>query len=325
MMNVYAGYVKEENILLQSSSGGLFTAICMVTAELEKGEWYFAGAVWNEDYSSVVHIVSRDVHCLEKMRVSKYIQSNKGTIYIQIKKLLEEGKKVLFSGTPCEVAGLYAYLGKRYPGLITVDFVCKGPGSPKLYQDYLDFLMKKKKKQKITGVNMRYKWPTLDCWIPQFMKIDFEEGSYIKEFYHTEFGQAFRLLQRPSCGECRFRKEGHLSDIVIGDYHGTGKKSKYYNHLGTSILLVNTSAGKEIADKMLQRKDLVNLYQVSLDEAMEANGGVVYPYREKFVADVRRYGMVKAVHRAVGVKDRLKFIMPSRISRILMHLKRSNK
>lgn len=137
--NKYIGINKDRNVQLNSSSGGAFTAIA---ESLGNGNTIFCGAKFNSQMM-VVHGWTNDVKQLAQFRKSKYVQSKTDVIYKQIKEFLEAGKRVVFSGTPCQVAGLYASLGKSYEELFTIDLICTGVSSPGLFQKYVNMLQKK--------------------------------------------------------------------------------------------------------------------------------------------------------------------------------------
>ena len=128
---VYASVINNRGILENSSSGGVFSALA--NAVIEDGGVVF-GAGWTDDFS-VEHTFADNKNDLKKLRGSKYVQSLTGTTFREVKKLLTEGKTVCFSGTPCQISGLKAYLGKDYQNLFTVDIICHGVPSMKMLKD----------------------------------------------------------------------------------------------------------------------------------------------------------------------------------------------
>ena len=136
-LDSYAGYIKNEKILKNSASGGMFSLIVDAFYARTNGTGYVDGVVWTDDYTNAIHVVSTEKAIVDRMRSSKYIQSYKGNIYSQIKILLERGEYVLFSGTPCEAAGLKSYLNKEYEKLYVVDIVCQGPTSPSAMNQFM--------------------------------------------------------------------------------------------------------------------------------------------------------------------------------------------
>ena len=130
--DIYA-FSAEEKLLYDSSSGGIFTFLAENV--LKKGG-YVAGAAYDDKFR-VNHIIIHDIEELDLLRRSKYLQSSTGDTFQRVKELLEEGRYVLYSGCPCQIAGLLRFLGKDYDKLYTVDVLCHGIPSPKLFQEHL--------------------------------------------------------------------------------------------------------------------------------------------------------------------------------------------
>ena len=135
---VYVCYNKNENIRYKSSSGGIFT---LIAREILQRKGIVFGAAFNEDFS-VSHMYIDDIEKLDMLRRSKYVQSSINDTYRQAKEFLEAGRFVLFTGTPCQIEGLLAYLGKQYNKLYTQDIVCHGVPSQKVWRKYLDYRAK---------------------------------------------------------------------------------------------------------------------------------------------------------------------------------------
>lgn len=276
----YAGSADDSNIILNSSSGGMFTKIVEEWYNEEPCNSYIIGVVYDETYKTVYHEMIADIKKLDLIRRSKYVQSRKNNIYIKIKDLLENNKRVLFSGTPCEVAGLKSFLGKEYVRLFTIDIICQGPTSPIVLEQYIEKL-EKKYKSKVTDLNMRYKE---GVWIPQYLKVKFESGREFKDlFYDSEIGYALHIMQRPSCYSCQFIGKHKKSDITLGDFHGADKRADYYNEMGTSVVIVNTKAGYKAIEKFENRI----LKRVTYEEIAEKNIRLIQtwnpePEREEF-------------------------------------------
>lgn len=136
-----------------SSSGGIFS---LLAGEIIKNSGKVYGAAFDKDYRGVHHEYIEDIKNIGRLRGSKYVQSSIGHTYKEVKKDLEKNRKVLFSGTPCQIAGLYAYLGKDYDNLITQDIVCHGVPSPLIWKKYMDF-REKEADSKINDVTFRNK------------------------------------------------------------------------------------------------------------------------------------------------------------------------
>lgn len=313
---VKAGYVLDNDIVKKSSSGGFFSAF--VNAFKDRyPEGKIVGVVWNSEYSYVHHIIDSG-ESVNLMRGSKYIQSRKNYIYREIKKYLSKGYAVLFTGTGCEVTALKRYLSVDYPLLFTIDIVCKGSCSEKLFAEYASRL-EEKYKSTISNVNMRYiGWKT---WIPQWIKIDFINGkTYKKIFYTTDFGRAFYLMQRKSCATCVFSGKRRVSDITLGDFHGADLCKEYYNPKGISIAVINTLKGDQLTNAI--DFDKIKMVDVSYDEVAIANPclkGPVgeNPKREVFVKYLFSIGLKKAVLKTYPLKERIINHLPPDVARNL--------
>jgi coenzyme F420-reducing hydrogenase beta subunit len=152
-LKAYAAYSMNENDVLTSSSGGIFSVLCR-SIIAEDGIVY--GVAMSGDCKSASHIRVVNEEDMELLKGSKYLQSETEHLYIDIKADLEEGKKILFSGTPCQINGLHEYLGKAYGNLLCVDVVCHGVPSQKLWEKYVNYL-EKKYKRKMLRVNFKSK------------------------------------------------------------------------------------------------------------------------------------------------------------------------
>jgi len=228
----YAVMAKDE-IRSMSSSGGMFTLLADYI--LEQGG-YVCGAAYNNDWS-VSHIIVDNKEDLSKLRGSKYLQSNTEKCYTEIKKLLNSNKKVLFTGCPCQVAGLYAYLEKDYDNLLTMDIFCNGVPSPGLWQKYLNEF----KNKKIFNINFRNK--KLIGWSCSKVTITTEKGNIVTNTFTQGFHPA--LINRKSCSDCKFSKYPRYSDISVGDFWGINSIAEGLNdNKGTSIVLLNSTKGE---------------------------------------------------------------------------------
>lgn len=244
VLNAYvAHYKNNDNIWYESSSGGAFTAI---TNYIFDNNGIVYGAVYDDNWN-VYHTSSHDSEDAIKFRGSKYVQSNLNDVFKSIKTELNNGRLVLFSGTPCQVAGLNAFLVKPYPNLLTIDLLCHCVPSPRVFKDYINYIQSKYKK-KIIKINMKDK--TLGWNNFQTMRLYFEDGTSIFNIEDTRLWETIFYSYtaiRPSCHSCRFSNLNRVGDITIGDYWGVENfHPQYYHHNGASIILVNSSKGKSI-------------------------------------------------------------------------------
>lgn len=246
---IYAMKNKNEDIRAKSSSGGFFYEYAKTILE-QNGSIY--GAAYN-NFNEVEHIRIDNIENLNKLQGSKYIQSMTKNSYNEVKIDLEKGLKVLFSGTPCQIDGLKAYLNRKrvdLENLYTCDIVCHGVPSPKVFKDYLKDL-EKKYNSKIKKVNFRHK----ENSHTQNIKIDFENGeSYISNYNQKDnFYRLFLqdLILRESCYKCRYTSFDRVGDITLGDFWGIEKTIQNFDDKkGVSLVLVNTKKGKEIFEKI---------------------------------------------------------------------------
>ncbi len=237
------GYVvqsKDEKVLAESTSGGAFTAIAEYV--IENGGIVF-GAAFDEELN-VIHTAVDNKNDLCKFRNSKYVQSDMGSCFRQAKKHLDEGRLVCFSGTPCQVEGLYHFLGKEYENLILVDVVCHAIPSPLVWKKYLE-IQRKNLGDGITNIKFRdkapygYKYSMMSVYKHenQIYKNGVETDPMLRAFFSD-------ICDRPSCYKCKFKKRYRVSDFTIWDCFEVDKFSKTLdNDKGvTRILIQNPKA-----------------------------------------------------------------------------------
>ena len=222
-----------------STSGGAFTAFS--DAVLSRGG-AVAGAVWAPDLS-VRHTVAFDAAGRDAMRGSKYMQCDSAKVWTEVKRLLADGRKVLFSGTPCQVAALYAYLGKRPENLVTVDFICHGTPSPQVFQSYLRDL-ETRRGSRVVRVNCR---DQRTGYVPMKIGAEFADGTtYTEDCEHDPYFRLFLsgILNRRSCSRCPFTRVRRGSDLTIADnWRFASFVPEWDDNTGVSSLLVNTERG----------------------------------------------------------------------------------
>jgi hypothetical protein len=174
--------------------------------------------------------------------------------------------------------------------------------------EYIEFL-EKKKKSKATYINMRYKWKNLDNWIPQFLCVRFENGKkFLREFYNTELGVCFKILQRKGCHDCPFREKRHIADFTIGDYHGADEKSKVFNHLGTSVVVLNSNKSKELWDSF--DKSLTVESSITKEDVYRNNRVGKNVNCEVLRWKISQVNSVSAIRQMLSVKEKIKMEMP---------------
>lgn len=313
---VYAGYSNNKQIVETSSSGGLFSQLAAIYEKLHP-QANIAAVVWSDDYQYTYHKLGK-YKDLESFKRSKYIQSQKGDIFRQIKALLDIGEYVLFVGCPCEAAGLSKYLGREYDNLTKIDLVCQGPTSAKVMQEYVT-AMQKRYKSKISEINLRFNGGKI--WIPQWIKIKFANGKkYKRVFYETDLGIAVHFMQREACYTCQWNGNRRQSDITLGDFHGCNTEAQYYNAGGTSIMIANTLKGQVLVEEMLCADNTI--YEVDYAEVVKHNPRVETSWKplkgsEQFVNTYRKKGLKKASFKSLEPKKKIKYLLPTFISNIV--------
>lgn len=238
---------KNEKIRSTSSSGGAFYELAR---DFIKNGGVVYGCALDENMVAR-HVCAESLAELEKLKNSKYVQSDMGNTMSQVRQRLLAGQQVLFSGTPCQIAGLCNYLGKDYDNLFVVDLLCHGVPSPKLFAEYLDYLKEQYNGSKPISVNFRNKQRG---WKRLYMEVKFDNGKrhYIYSGYDRYESMFLNNLSlRPSCYECKFTKIERYGDITLGDFWGIGKKyPQWDDDKGISVVLLNTQKGVATYDRI---------------------------------------------------------------------------
>ena len=271
----YFGIInKSEYQIKSSSSGGFFIAAASLI--LSYGG-YVAGCVMKNNCA--MHIVTNKEDDVKKMQGSKYVQSNMGAIHSEIKALLDVGKKVLFTGTPCQTSGLISYLGKPYDNLLCVDIICHGVPSQKFLTACVNFY-EKKMKSKIVDISFRKKLHGIK-WGKNYgfyFIAENEKQKYVKaknDVYYRYFLSASSY--RESCYQCSYSVSKSVSDITIGDFWGwEAFDPNLKADDGLSVVRVNTLKGCSFFDKL---GDKIESFQITFDIAVKKNTNLVKPSR----------------------------------------------
>ena len=266
MSSTKAAYSKDEEIRIDSTSGGIFSVLGQ--NQYNKGS-YVGGAVYNEDHT-VSQIINNEPSSLGKLRSSKYLQSNATNVYKKIKKLLSEQKRVLFCGTPCQIQALYRFLGNRdYDNLVTIDFICRGVNSPKVFLSYMKML-----ETQFGAKANRIKFKAKEWgWHRFSMRVNFENGKeYCKDRYHDLFFIGYLQsgnFARPSCYDCPFKGFPQKSDITLADFWGIENIDPTMDQdKGTSLVMVNSKKGEQLFNEI--KNDIV-WKQFTLEQARLCN------------------------------------------------------
>ena len=258
---------KKENIRKESSSGGVFTALC---EEVISKNGVVFGAAY-DDKLNVHHCYVETIEDCSKFRGSKYVQSKIGETFKEVKEFLLQDKMVLFSGTPCQIAGLYSYLGREYDNLILVDIACHGVPSPLVFKKYLESL-ENKNGSKVNNVSFRDK---KTGWKRYSFKVSYDDKTTSEIAYDNIYMKGFLsdIYLRPSCYECKFKKPITYADLTLADYWGIDNiHPKFDDDKGTSLVLINTFKGKKCINNILNKLDYIN---TEYEQAIKYNPSIV--------------------------------------------------
>ncbi len=287
----YAAYADDE-IRAVSSSGGIFT---LAAEEILDQGGVVAGAAFDEKFR-VAHILVDNKKELGRLRSSKYVQSTTDFVYREVEKYLKEGRQVLFTGCGCQVGGLYGFLGKDYDNLFTIDLMCHGGPSPKVFQKYLEEVHKGKQ---VTYVSFRDKdyfgWSTE-------MTVKYADGGiYRKRRGEDPYYRAFLpcLSVRPHCQICFYSRLPRQADMTLADFWGVQKYNPAYTDgKGTSILVTNNQKGRDMLEKIRHR--LLLLEPVERKYILTHGQPFAKPFRnnakrDRFMKLIQKFPMEKAL------------------------------
>lgn len=262
-----AKLIDKDNIE-KSTSGGIFGELARYILD---NEGIVYGASYTDDLYEVHHIRCDNKETLDKILKSKYVKSNLNNTYKLVEKDLKDNKIVLYSGTPCQIAGLKRYLKKEYSNLYTVDVICHGIPSPKIYKKYIKEL-EKKEGSKVTYIDFRY----LNLENPdKNLLVKFENGKVMNEvLYDNPYGRAFLigLINGACCNECQFNDFRNCSDITLGD--AWGYKNENYPHKN-SLIFLNNEHGKDLYSKI--KNKLIEFDDYDIEKIMATNYPILHP------------------------------------------------
>lgn len=270
----YAAVARDQKIVAKSASGGVFAGLAM---KMIKEGGIVVGAEMLDDFL-VKHTVIDKAEDIRKLQGSKYTQSDTGWVFKEVKQFLAEGRKVLFSGTPCQVAGLYGYLGKKYDNLFTVDIICHGVPNNRMLKEYLH-LVAQKHGGDITEFTFRDKgigWGINGSAQIKGKKVKIWQSSSPYFYY---FAQGW--IYRENCYTCPYACMHRPADITLGDYWGIEKQHPEYlgkdnwdERKGISVVIVNSEKGRrylEHTDEWIEKKPS------SFEKAAAGNGQLRHP------------------------------------------------
>lgn len=260
----YACINTNEIVRENSSSGGVFS---LIAEDILEKDGIVVGAAFDNDFS-VKHVIITNKEDLHKLRTSKYVQSNIGDIYNEVKKQLELEKDVLFTGTPCQINGLISFLNKKYENLYTQDIICHGVPSPKVWKKYLEF---RKKEDNSEPININFRKKT-EGW--KIFSLNFEydndkkhDKNLTKDLYLKAFLNDICL--RDSCYDCKYKEKNRIADITLADFWGIQNVlPEMDDDGGTSLVIVNTEKGTKLFDRI---KEKMKYKEVDYEESIKYN------------------------------------------------------
>ena len=297
-LKVYAAYNKNEIIRSKSASGGIFTIIAEKI--INEGGVVF-GVKFDENWD-VVYGYTETLEGLEPFRRSKYVQAKVGNAYNDVWTFLKKGKKVLFTGTPCQIAALKKFVRTDYENLLTMDLICEGVPSPLVWRRYLNeeiaeqsaqFKKRPNTKIVVADINFRNKkrgWRQF-AFCLELNQVDSNTGDVVDKSIVIERTSYMRALMnyldlRPICYQCPFKSCKSGSDLTIGDYWGIYKlHPEFCDNRGTSMVYINTNKGTHYFDKQI-----IECMETTYQEAFPYNNIITsvkkHPNRERFFEEL---------------------------------------
>lgn len=284
---------KDSNILRNSTSGGFYSALAEYIIER-------SGAVFGAAFDETMtlrHQCSETLEDCKKFRGSKYVQSLVGETLLQMKAMLKEGRLVVYSGTPCQIAGLYGFLGARkYDNLITVDLVCRGTPSPRLLKKFLghqaslynDSIKDYRSRDKHYG----YDYSTATIYFDN-PKNEYHKGKESDLMLGLYFKN---LISRPSCYQCHFKTIHRVSDITIFDCWDAPSISPVFSGKGATNVFIHSQKGIEVFEAL---KPNFTWAEADTQKQIEADGVMIKhyvpenPMRSSFFEDMNRMNIIQ--------------------------------
>lgn len=307
---VYAAKNKDDRIRMSSSSGGIFTILAEYTIQ-QNGVVF--GARFDDNWE-VVHDFTETIDGLSVFRGSKYVQSKIGNCYQITKTFLDKGRLVLFSGTPCQIAGLKSYLRKKYDNLLCVDFICHGVPSPKVWRKYIDNITENVRSGKKSvsfpfiysfsegeaqGTSSNLQIESLSFrnkktgWKKYSFALTFAEASadgkknivslshiFNKDLFMNLFLN--NVVIRPSCYDCKFRSFKSGSDITMGDFWGIRKIFPTFDDdKGVSLIALNTEKGTKMYPSAYSISEKSNI-----EDCLKWNPSITHSPSRPFIRNI---------------------------------------
>lgn len=283
----YAAQIKDADALMESASGGAFSWMANYVVQ---NNGYVSGCIFDDNLKPI-HIVTNDKEDLVKMHGSKYVQSDMKSIYSEIELLLKNNQLVLFTGTPCQVAGLKGYLRKSYDKLITMDLICHGVPSSKLFLEYIK--AEKRKGKNIQEIKFRDK--KMNGWCSQGSIAFNGKKKNISPFNNSYYYYYYlgNYVSRYSCYTCKYSSMERPGDITIGDcWNVRDDLSDIDTAKGFSAIIINSVKGQQMFEKL---KNNITYYPIDKEFLISNNGNLQEPCkmpekRKVIYEEIARYG-----------------------------------
>lgn len=313
--DVFVAWSKSKEKRENSASGGLAT------------EFYSWGLKNNFDCYGVkytrskgaIYIQLKSIEDLKEIRNSKYVFSDMGDLYLEIKEKLDNGKKVLFIGLPCQVASLKTFLKRTYQHLVLIDIICHGVAPNEYLEEHLKYLEIKKKKNIKTLFFRDPKFGTqnyiFSCKDSRGNYI-YKKGVYEEDVYQIGYHKS--LIYRENCYNCKYARPERVGDLTIGDFSGLGRKEVYsHKKENVSCVIVSNNLGKELIEE-LKLKNRIEMFRRPPEEAYHYERQLIGPSikhskRENFRRLLKENGSfeysVKKVLIYIRIRNKLKKIL----------------
>lgn len=288
----FAAKSENDSMRMRSSSGGAFYELA---DQMLRDGGYVCGAVFDDEFH-VKHILSNAKEDILRMMGSKYAQSDMGYCYRKVKDVLEKRCKVLFSGCPCQVAGLRTFLGKEYPNLLLVELICHGIPSDQMLQTYIG-MQERKYGAKLTRMEFRSK---KKGWHNSSVRMEFgHHRTYSKPITADAYMNGFlgSVTLKPTCYQCHFRNFTAGSDIILGDFWGAEVELPEDDNKGISAILVNSRRGMNILDRCNLTLTPANVETVIKYNRNLLCSAAPSPQRSSFYASADTNGLEEAIRR----------------------------
>ena len=288
----FAAQASDELRTGKSASGAIFPVLAEKI--LENGG-VVCGAAWNENWQCE-HIIVDTAEGLERIKNSKYVQSDLESCLPELKRLLNAGCPVLFTGTPCQVAALYTFLGEDYENLYTADIICHGVPSPMVWKRYLEENFDVNSIRHIAFRDKRKGWG-VNSFIIEHGNNEIHCETYSNGIYFNGFAK--NIILRKSCGSCKFNRIPRQADLTIGDFWGIQKVDKGYDDgKGTSVVLENTIKGCLLFDSITSQLKKVDEFSFDLCTPANPNilgSSVEHPQRDAFFEKITHESVTSAL------------------------------